>query len=455
MNVRQVCCDGIAVLRIQDRTTYIYRTMKQSKHSEEEIHTAMDKIGGFVYQFYYFLYLVLTMKRGEIVSFEKLDDAAVEKDDVNTLYQTKHTIKKGADGEKTALTNRSTDLWKAIDVWRKLVEGNTDEGRTFDDMSEYIKDHKFVFVSNKMPDDNKFVKLCKEVNDGAGQDRIDEVLNEITKDGRAKDATSTMQDASTCTTQNMIDGLRSFELREEFIKKISFETRSQDEIQNDCIAHIADTVWYSEEKAPIVFNDFLTEAILDFSENADKGTPLSYTFEERHKRFESVFQFHREEKLDFRIKMEKYKNEFLDLVCIQQLIKVRDFAASETDKVAKYASHFYSFKNRYNQLVEDSKILDHEDMSFRDNAITFWENEFDHAYNSLDDKATEEEIDKKAKDILYEVRKHKLKLCDEYLETAISNGAFYYLSDECVIGWHRDWKNFFEKLSSKDGQDNQ
>lgn len=86
MNVRQVCCDGIAVLEIQGRITYIFRTMKQSKHSAEEIHTAMDKIGGFVYQFYYFLYLVLTMKRGEIVSFEKLDDAAVEKDDVNTLY---------------------------------------------------------------------------------------------------------------------------------------------------------------------------------------------------------------------------------------------------------------------------------------------------------------------------------------------------------------------------------
>ena len=113
----------------------------------------MEKIGGFVYQFYYFLYHILTMEKGEEVSFEKLDDAAVEKDDVNTLYQTKHTIKIDTNGEKVTLTNRSADLWKAIDVWRKLVEGNADERRSFDNMSGYIKDHKFVFVSNKMPDD--------------------------------------------------------------------------------------------------------------------------------------------------------------------------------------------------------------------------------------------------------------------------------------------------------------
>ena len=113
----------------------------------------MDKIGGFVYQFYYFLYHILTMERGEEVSFEKLDDAAIQSGNIITLFQAKHTVKSGTDGEKRTLTNRSTDLWKAINVWRKLVEGNTDEGRTFDDMSEYIKDHKFVFVSNKMPDD--------------------------------------------------------------------------------------------------------------------------------------------------------------------------------------------------------------------------------------------------------------------------------------------------------------
>ena len=142
-------------------------------------------------------------------------------------------------------------------------------------------------------------------------------------------------------------------------------------------------------------------------------------------------------------------------MCIQQLIKVKDLAVSETDKVAKYASYFYSFKNRYDQLREDSKILDPEDEIFRADAIAFWDNEFGNAYDELDENATEEAILKKAKKLLYEVRKHQLKLRSETLGDTISNGAYYYLSDECVIGWHRDWKQFFKKQSETDGQNHQ
>lgn len=100
---------------------------KKKLYTVEEQHTAMDKIGGFVYQFYCFLYHVLTMNKGDVVSFEKLDDAAVEAGNLITLYQAKHTIQVDAEGEKKALTNRSTDLWKAIDVWRKLIAGKTEE----------------------------------------------------------------------------------------------------------------------------------------------------------------------------------------------------------------------------------------------------------------------------------------------------------------------------------------
>lgn len=425
---------------------------EKNLHTAEEQHTAMDKIGGFVYQFYCFLYHVLTMKKGEEVSFEKLDDAAVENGNLITLYQAKHTIRVEAEGEKRPLTNRSTDLWKAIDVWRKLIVGK-EGSRTEEEMQKYIVDHKFVFISNKLPDDNKFVALCQEVQNGVDNNKIDAVLDEITQEGRPREGAAQPVNAIARTTQMMIDDLKMFGLRGEFLKGISFEAKSQDEIKRDCIEHIADKVRFSDEDAPVVFDDFLTEVVKDFFDKADKGTPLSYTYEEQRKRFERVFQYHREEKLDFRITMEQYRKEFLDLVCIQQLIKVKDFAASETDKVAKYASYFYSFKNRYDQLREDSKILGPEDEMFRADAIAFWDNEFGNAYDDLDETAAEEIILKKAKKLLYEVRKHQLKLRSETLGDTISNGAYYYLSDECMIGWHRDWKQFFKKQTEHDGQD--
>lgn len=424
-------------------------------HTAEEQFTAMDKIGGFIYQFHCFLYHVLTMNKGEVVSFEKLDDAAVEAGNLITLYQAKHTIQVDAEGEKKALTNRSTDLWKAIDVWRKLIVGKIDEKRSDADKQEYIAKHRFVFFSNKLPDNNKFVSLCEEVKNGADNDRIDAVLDEITQEGRPREGTTQPANNPGRTTQMMIDDLKAFGLRAEFLKQIAFEAKSQDEVKKDCIDHIADKVRFSDEDAPEVFKDFLAEAVDDFFERADKGTPLSYTYEEQRKRFERVFQFHRAEKLNFRIIMEEYRKEFLDLICIQQLIKVKDFAASETEEVAKYASHFYSFKNRYDQLWEDNKILVDEDKEFWDDTYAFWDNQFKHAYRKLDDSASEDVIIDKAQEILFAVRQHKLKLCKEELSQYISDGAFYYLSDKCIIGWHKSWMEFFKKQGEQDGQDHQ
>ena len=78
-----------------------------------------------------------------------------------------------------------------------------------------------------------------------------------------------------------------------------------------------------------------------------------------------------------------------------------------------------------------------------------------HTYKKIDEGASEDLIIDKAQEILYEVRKFKLKLCDEELHQYISDGDFYYLSDECIIGWHKNWKDFFKKKTEQDGQNNQ
>lgn len=123
-------------------------------YKAEEKHSAIDKVAGFTYQFYCFLYHLLSMKRGEMVSFEKWDDAAVEKGNLVTMLQAKHTIKVGTDGKLTTLSDRAADLWKAIDVWRDLIVGGKDGNRTKGEMMDYIKSHDFVFVCNKKTADN-------------------------------------------------------------------------------------------------------------------------------------------------------------------------------------------------------------------------------------------------------------------------------------------------------------
>ena len=60
---------------------------QKAQRTEEEKREAMDKIGGFTYQFYCFLYNLLTMKDGDRVWFEKWDDAAIENGKLFTLFQ--------------------------------------------------------------------------------------------------------------------------------------------------------------------------------------------------------------------------------------------------------------------------------------------------------------------------------------------------------------------------------
>lgn len=425
-------------------------------HSVEERHAAMDKVAGFTYQFYCFLFCLLTMERGETVSFEKWDDAAVEKGNLVTMLQAKHTIKVGAEGKLPNLSDRAADLWKAIDVWRDLIVGGKDGSRTKDEMMDYIKNHEFVFVCNKKTADNIVKKLCDDLRAHSDINNIDAVLDEISREGKpVMESGDGVGKTKYRSVQMMIDDLKSFELKGEFLKRVTFETLSQGDIKKDCVDHITDYVRFPEEYATEVFEDFFAEAVKDLFDKADKGLPLQYTFDEQKKRFERVFQYHREEKLDFQIKMEQYKKEFLDLICIQQLIKVKDFAASDSVEIAKHASHFYSFKNRFYELKANNRFFDKEEREFFENAYAFWDNEFKHVYKGVGPAVSEDVIVEKASNLLYEVRKHQLTLRQKALSQYISDGAFYYLSDECIIGWHRDWHKFFQKKMEQDGQDNQ
>lgn len=425
-------------------------------YTVEEQHTAMDKVAGFTYQFYCFLHCLLTMKRGEEVSFEKWDDAAVKKGNFITMLQAKHTIKVGADGKLPNLSDRAADLWKAIDVWRDLIVGGKNGNRTKDKMRDYIQNHDFVFVCNKKTADNKLQKLCDDLRAHSDTNSIDAVLDEISKEGKpVTESGDEVGKTKYRSVQMMIDDLKSFELKVEFLKKVRFETKSQEDIKKECVDYITDYVRFPKKYATEVFDDFFAEAVKDLFDKADKGQPLQYKFKEQKKRFERVFQYHREEDLDFQIKMERYKKEFLDLICIQQLIKVNDFVASDTVEIAKHASHFYSFKNRYYELRDNNRIIDKEEKKFFDNAYAFWDNEFKHVYKGVGTAVSEDVIAEKAGNLLYEVRKHQLTLREKALSQYISDGAFYYLSDECIIGWHRDWQKFFKKKLEQDGQDSQ
>lgn len=423
------------------------------KHTVEEQHSAMSTIAGFVYQFYYFMYKILTAEKGDTISFELYDDVASESQQGLVYYQLKHTVQQTAsiaEKSEVKLTDRAADLWKAISVWMKLITADEKDGnkRTDEEQKKYISEREFSFVTNKIYNENKLVILCSKLAIGEMSDaEIDNVLDEITNlqrpNKKFKEIESKGGHHRRETVQNVIDALKVFPHKKQFLSKMKFESIGIDDIETKCHEYINDTIRIPHDKVKDVFDDFLVEAVHDFKACAKTGRPVIYTYEQQKKRFERVFSYHRETSFDFHYKLQTYKKEFLDLLCIKQLQKVKDVKPSDIDKIAKYASQFFAFKNQFEYLKDESKILEKEEQDFINDAINFWENEFDYIYDDTDDY-TEEQILKKARELLYKIRQHRVTLQKELMLT-ISNGAYYYLSDECLIGWHKEWKKFFIK----------
>ena len=426
--------------------------MKQDEkllHLEEEKHTAMGSIAGYVFQYYFFLYKLLTIEYGSIVSFEKLDDTATEKDQAITFFQIKHTVQAALGGKDNSLTDRASDLWKALDVWRKLITGENGIERSEEEQQVYINEHEFVLVSNKRFEDNKLAKLCNKIRESKiSDDEIDEILNSIiakAKNRKSKDNEEKCdkKSAPTSTVQSQINALKGFKLRKEFLCRVRFEFLSFDDIIQKSNFHIRG-MHVARDQIQGAFDDFKSEVDKDLMECAKTGSPLSYDYEKKLERFDAVFQNRRADSLDFRIKKEKFRPDFCDLICIKQLVKVGDIKEKNTDKIARVVSHFLSFKNRFNELSDNFKITTKDFENFYENTISFWKNHFESVYDDIDENADEKEITESAKKLLGKIRDFEVSLCKEKLLIPISNGAFYYLSDECQIGWHREWEKFFK-----------
>lgn len=411
-----------------------------NKHSEEQKHTAMPVMGGFAFQFEFFIYKLITITNRQTVSLEKSDDTSIESDDCITFCQLKHSIKGVtiSKDKNELLTNRATELWKTIDVWRKLITSN----KTEEEQLKYISEHKFILVSNKKANKNELNLLSIQLKNN------DCCNDEITNQLRRKFIINSTENNKHSKTQKMINEFINYKYHIDFLKKIEFEFECFSEIKNKCLEYIKEVMCFSDQEKQSVYDHFFREVYNDFISVAQIGKPLEYTHQQKIKRFQKVFQKHRKDKLDFKIKKEQYRENFLELNCIKQLIKVKDIKATDIDRIAKYTTNFLSFKNRYLSLIENHKILQEEDEEFKNDAINFWENKFYYYYDDIDDiddKTYETVVKSKAKELLNKIREKNLAINQELLSNPFSNGAYYYLSDECEIGWHPKWKSFFKK----------
>ena len=136
---------------------------------------------GFDYQYYYFLYQLLNLKKGQSVGLEIKDDVHTDLgDDVQLLFQLKHTIQKQADKSPIALTELDLDLWKTLSNWSKIITDPNDDRATENKQIALIKKTEFHLVTNKSKSKtNKTCLLIGEYNETGEPERLSQLLTHL------------------------------------------------------------------------------------------------------------------------------------------------------------------------------------------------------------------------------------------------------------------------------------
>ena len=135
---------------------------KEKKQIEKT--AAETKSIGFDYQYYFFLWKLLSLETGESVGLEVKDDVHTELNNSKQIfYQIKHTIQKKSDGTSTNLSTLDKDFWKTLSNWAKVISDKNDGRGRKNQQLIFLKKTSFVLASNKSSASNN--KILKGIAD--------------------------------------------------------------------------------------------------------------------------------------------------------------------------------------------------------------------------------------------------------------------------------------------------
>lgn len=130
------------------------------------LHQAPKQMLGYIYQMRYALYLLLKDDNPQSqVAIEKLDDISITTDTGHqTNFQLKHHDLQTGD-----LTNASTDLWKTLYIWIKLVENK----------KELLNTTKFIIITTAKVPSNSAASFLGFNESKRNESKAKEILQQV------------------------------------------------------------------------------------------------------------------------------------------------------------------------------------------------------------------------------------------------------------------------------------
>ena len=395
--------------------------MSKKPHTES---TSADKTAlGFDFQYYFFILKLLYLKPGESVGLEVLDDVHTTNLDNNCqiYYQVKHTIH-----ENTKLRTRDPDLWKTLSNWSKVIVDKNDGRDNENEQLEFLKKSEFVLFSNKLENEkNEVINLINSFKQSS-----------INLNGFISELESIKLRTKSETITAYINDLLSMDqaVLEKFILKINFELG-----KNDILPMIYEALkgkMVDEKNIEDVFRNLDSDIRKDNFITIKLGKKFEVSFDEFYAKYKIYFQISAS-KLPIRPLISELPSisEMKEQIFIKQLLDIKDFESDDIDRLTRLTTHMLKLEDNIFKWFENGEITHNKYEDFHSNTKAVWE-------NILTSKKRRGLTQDKSLDMIDELRKERLVIDSQELDTEMSNGEFYYLSNIPEIGWTLDWEKY-------------
>lgn len=404
--------------------------------------TSADKSSiGFDYQFFYFISLLLGLKKGESIGYEVFDDIHINLHNGGDIWmQLKHSLQTNKSGKVKNISERDEDIWKTLYNWCKVIKNYT----TDQERSEFIHNKKFILITNKSNNNNNFLNSVeklkqKEIGIGKFKDYLRNLKNGYNKKSKMHKYLS------------VIISLNN-KVMEEFINNVAFQLE-EDELVEQIKDKIQDK-YIAKSRVEDVFSVLIGEFEVWKYNQIKKNEKLILTYEMINRKCTRIFEMSRLDRLprrDYNIVLPEklVKQQF-----IKELIEIEEIDQDDQEEIVEYTTSKLKILNNLNEWLKENLITNTEIGDFNNNVKLIWKNEHKNAHEGtkkeIKNKSSKEVIEYEnnlcSRKCLTECRRSELEIApDDKLDKELSNGYFYLLSDQEKIGWKYKWRGKYNE----------
>lgn len=377
---------------------------------------------GFIYQDLVLIKNLLYLENDSTsIGYEILDDIHITKENSIALLQVKHSI------DDSPLTESSTDFWKTIDKWAKIVGTQHDEKL------------ELVFYTNRpiATSSNLYNALQQKNKD---YEAIETILSDLFKKLEAKENMKT-SGQSPNPIFNYVKKINALTLenKKSLFDKLIFLT-SDEQIIDEIKKKLQYFGISKQDEIDRVYENLLGIIIDKRYHLAREGKDflIDYNYFRTDLKFDSLLKLARYDEIDFD-KYYNFRNEYNEDYhneTFYKQLKDIDLEDSVIKKFARERAKASSFFGELDLLQSEENIINakiHDE----------WENIHDDIY---DETITNEDHHKlKAKECLKNTKNTAIVYKSSSLPKSLIQGKIIDLSNVPIIGWRKDWQERYSE----------